>query len=77
MGTVQFGAAVAIRKTTAIHAPEADVVVAAFDRRLLEAAEREGFITLGGPLASQLGADGAASRGRAAQPLPPLLSRTV
>ena len=29
----------------------ADVAFAAFDRRLLEAAEREGFATLGGPLA--------------------------
>jgi hypothetical protein len=31
-------------------APATEVVFATFDRRLLEAAEREGLATLGGPL---------------------------
>ena len=33
-----------------IRATSTNLCVATFDRRLLEAAEREGFATLGGPL---------------------------
>ena len=50
MDAVQLAAALALRAGIAEQAPGAVVVFAAFDRRLLEAAEREGFATLGGPL---------------------------
>jgi predicted nucleic acid-binding protein len=50
MDAVQLSAAVALRAAAAEGAPDAEIVVATFDRRLLEAAEREGFATLGGPL---------------------------
>ena len=54
MDAVQLAAAITLRErlrggTTGT--PAADVAFAAFDRRLLEAAEHEGFATLGGPLA--------------------------
>ena len=50
MDAVQLSAAVTLRAAATAHAPDAEVVFATFDRRLLEAAEREGFATLGGPL---------------------------
>ncbi len=50
MDAVQLSAAVALGAATRRHAPDAVIVFASFDRRLLEAAEREGFATLGGPL---------------------------
>ncbi len=50
MDAVQLGAAVAVRERAVARSKAAVVSVAAFDRRLLEAAEREGFATLGGPL---------------------------
>jgi predicted nucleic acid-binding protein len=50
MDAVQLSAAVALRAAARQHAPDAAIVFASFDRRLLEAAEREGFATLGGPL---------------------------
>lgn len=49
MDAVQLGAAVAVRERAVARSKTAVVSVAAFDRRLLEAAEREGFATLGGP----------------------------
>jgi uncharacterized protein len=51
MDAVQLAAALALRGWVAEQAPGAEVVFAAFGRRLLEAAAREGFATLGGPLA--------------------------
>ena len=42
----------ALRCATLSARTDAEVAFAAFDRRLLEAAEREGFATLGGPLAT-------------------------
>jgi predicted nucleic acid-binding protein len=50
MDAVQLGAALRLRDSVSAYAPDAQVAFAAFDRRLLEAAEREGFATLGGPL---------------------------
>jgi hypothetical protein len=53
MDAVQLAAAVTLRdrlRAGATGEPAADVAFATFDRRLLEAAEREGFATLGGPL---------------------------
>jgi predicted nucleic acid-binding protein len=50
MDAVQLAAAVTLRARVLATAPATEVVFAAFDRRLLEAAEREGFATLGGPL---------------------------
>jgi uncharacterized protein len=53
MDAVQLAAAVTLRERLRAGAkgrPVTDVVFAAFDRRLLEAAEREGLSTLGGPL---------------------------
>jgi predicted nucleic acid-binding protein len=50
MDAVQLGAAVAVRERALTRSRTALVTVAAFDRRLLEAAEAEGFATLGGPL---------------------------
>lgn len=47
MDAVQLAAALVLR-TAAGHQAHAELVFAAFDRRLLEAAEREGFATLGG-----------------------------
>jgi len=47
MDAVQLSAALRLRAGVAEHAPDSEVVFAAFDRRLLEAAEREGFATLG------------------------------
>jgi predicted nucleic acid-binding protein len=49
MDAIQLGAAVAVRERAVARSTTAVVKVAAFDRRLLEAAEREGFATLGGP----------------------------
>jgi uncharacterized protein len=54
MDAVQLAAAMTLRerlRAGAPGAPGAEVAFAAFDRRLLEAAEREGFATLGRPLA--------------------------
>jgi len=51
MDAVQLAAAITLREHMRLDLPDAEVAVAAFDRRLLEAAEREGFATLGGPLA--------------------------
>jgi predicted nucleic acid-binding protein len=50
MDAVQLAAAVNVRERLRRYADDAEVVFAAFDRRLLEAAEREGFATLGAPL---------------------------
>ncbi len=50
MDAVQLSAALALRTKVTRHAPDAEVVFATFDRELLEAAEREGFATLGRPL---------------------------
>lgn len=50
MDAVQLSAAVALRAKATSYAPDAEVVFATFDRELLEAAEREGFATLGRPL---------------------------
>ena len=50
MDAVHLGAAVAVRERALTRSRTAIVTVATFDRRLLEAAEREGFATLGGPL---------------------------
>ena len=50
MDAVQLGAAFAVRERARARSRTAVVSVAAFDRRLLEAAEREGFAILGGPL---------------------------
>ena len=53
MDAVQLAAASALRDRLRVEAPamrSAEVAFAAFDRRLLEAAEREGFATLGRPL---------------------------
>ena len=47
MDAVQLGAAVAVRERAFARSKTAVVKVAAFERRLLEAAEREGFATLG------------------------------
>ncbi len=49
MDAVHLGAALTLRDAARAKTPGAEVVFAAFDRRLLEAAEREGFATLGGP----------------------------
>ena len=49
MDAVQLGAAVAVRERAFARSKTAVVKVATFDRRLLEAAEAEGFATLGGP----------------------------
>jgi uncharacterized protein len=50
MDAVQLSTAIVLRTAVVPQAPGADIVFAAFDRRLLEAAAREGFATLGGPL---------------------------
>jgi hypothetical protein len=50
MDAVQLSAAMRLRDGVSGHAPDAEVVFAAFDRQLLAAAEREGFATLGRPL---------------------------
>ena len=53
MDALQLAAAITLRdelKAKAAGDRVQDVVFAAFDRRLLEAAECEGFATLGGPL---------------------------
>lgn len=49
MDAVQLAAALTLRTAAASRAPRVEIVFAAFDRRLREAAEREGFATLGGP----------------------------
>lgn len=46
----QLSAALRLRDGVTEHAPQTQIAFAAFDQRLLEAAEREGFATLGGPL---------------------------
>jgi predicted nucleic acid-binding protein len=55
MDAVQLAAAITLRERlragTMGSPPAAEVAFAGFDQRLLEAAEREGFATLGGPLA--------------------------
>jgi len=48
MDAVQLAAAVGLRAAVLETAPATEVVFAAFDRRLLRAAAREGFATLGG-----------------------------
>lgn len=50
MDAVQLATALELRTLTHVHAPATEVVVASYDRRLLEAAEAEGFATLGGAL---------------------------
>jgi predicted nucleic acid-binding protein len=50
MDAVQLSAAMRLRASVAAYAPDAEIVFAAFDHQLLEAAEREGFATLGRPL---------------------------
>lgn len=50
MDSVQLAAAVVFAARIRDVAPHEQVVFAAFDRRLLDAAEREGFATRGGPL---------------------------
>lgn len=50
MDAIQLSAAIALRERDPSGALQAQVVFAAFDRQLLEAAEREGFATLGRPL---------------------------
>ena len=49
MDAVQLSTAIVLRTLAVEHAPSAEVVCASYDRRLREAAEREGFATLGGP----------------------------
>jgi len=51
MDGVQLATAMDLRTQARAHAPAPDVVVASYDHRLLEAAGREGFATLGGQLA--------------------------
>ena len=50
MDAVQLSTAIVLRTLAAESAPSAEVVFASYDRRLREAAEHEGFTTLGGPL---------------------------
>lgn len=50
MDAVQLASAFEVNARALAHTPDADLRFLAFDRRLLEAAEREGFATLGGPL---------------------------
>jgi uncharacterized protein len=50
MDAVHLSAALTLRAKVTQYAPGAEVVFATFDRELLEAAEREGFATLGRPL---------------------------
>lgn len=50
MDAVQLSAALALRAKATEYAAGAEVTFASFDRELLEAAEREGFATLGRPL---------------------------
>ena len=50
MDAIHLEAAVSVRNRALARSRTASVAVAAFDRRLLEAAEAEGFATLGGPL---------------------------
>jgi hypothetical protein len=53
MDAVHLAAAVKLRERLSADAPDSilgEVVFATFDRELLEAAEREGFATLGRPL---------------------------
>jgi predicted nucleic acid-binding protein len=52
MDAVQLATALELRALASEQAPGVEVVVASYDRQLLEAAEREGFATLGGPVAS-------------------------
>lgn len=47
---VQLASALELQARVLTETPGADFHFMAFDRRLLEAAEREGFATLGGPL---------------------------
>jgi len=49
MDSVQLAAAIGVRQRASYVAPSSEVIFATFDRRLLEAAEREGFATLGDP----------------------------
>mgnify|MGYP000872872250 CR=1 FL=1 len=48
----QLGSAIQTRTRLREQGAQAPLLFAAFDRRLLEAAEREGFATLGGPLSA-------------------------
>jgi predicted nucleic acid-binding protein len=50
MDALQLGTAIRVRERLEQQGAEEPLVFASFDRRLLEAAEREGFATLGGPL---------------------------
>ncbi len=52
MDAVQLATALELRALASEQAPGVEVVVASYDRQLLDAAEREGFATLGGPVAS-------------------------
>lgn len=51
MDAIHLGAAIGVRERALARSASASITVASFDRRLLEAAEREGFATLGGALA--------------------------
>jgi uncharacterized protein len=50
MDAVQLAAALSLRSEVHRTSPQSEIILAAFDRQLLEAAEREGFATLGRPL---------------------------
>jgi hypothetical protein len=50
MDAVQLSAAITLRSEVLTTSPRSEIVFAAFDSQLLEAAEREGFATLGRPL---------------------------
>ena len=50
MDAIQLAAAVRVRERLDAQSIDEPLLFATFDRRLLEAAEREGFATLGGPL---------------------------
>lgn len=52
MDAVQLATALELRALASEQAPGVEVVVASYDRQLLDAAECEGFATLGGPVAS-------------------------
>lgn len=50
MDAIQLAAAAMLRSDILAVSPQTEIVFAAFDRKLLEAAEREGLATLGRPL---------------------------
>ena len=49
MDAIQLATATRVRARLAEQGVDEPLVFACYDRRLLEAAEREGFATLGGP----------------------------